>query len=435
MVPDSFRTDESHSMWVGGVRIADLAEQYGTPLYVMDEASMRSRIESYVSLLSDVGVNAQVFYAGKAFLCSAMAQWLRQWPVGLDVVSAGELYTALSSGFDPESIAFHGNIKTADEIRYAIQAGVRYIVVDSLAELQMVEELAGKSDRRVPILLRLTPGIDAHTHAFIRTGQFDSKFGFAMADGISDQAVALALASPHLDLMGFHAHVGSQILETEPFVANAETLLEYAQVWQRKSGWWPQVLDIGGGFGVRYNVEDDPPPLRPMFERIAQRFKAMTPPGCSVPQLAIEPGRSIVGEAGVTVYRVGAIKTVPGGKCFISVDGGMGDNIRPALYQAKYAAGLDGHGPDEARNVVTVAGRYCETGDVLLSEVTLPEAKAGDLLVTFVTGAYNYSMASNYNRVPRPAVVLVADGQSHVWVQRESWQDLVRLDRLMQSPS
>jgi len=434
VTPDSLFADDTHHLWIGGVRIADLASQYGTPLYVMDETTMKNRIESYLSLLANLAVPTKLFYAGKAFLCTAMAQWLRHWPVGLDVVSGGELYTALAGGFDPEAIIFHGNVKTVEEIRYAIAAGVRYIVVDSLAELALIESEGARLDRQVQILLRLTPGIDAHTHAFIRTGQFDSKFGFGMADGISDQAVAQALSSDHIELAGFHAHVGSQILEEDPFLANAQSLLDYAQLWHRRSGWWPTVLDIGGGFGVRYGPADEPPELTPIFHRIAEAMIAMTPKGCAVPELAIEPGRSIVGEAGVTLYRVGATKFVPGGKQYVAVDGGMGDNIRPALYQASYRAAVDGRSLDDTASAkVTVAGRYCESGDILLADVILPTPEVQDILVTYVTGAYNYSMASNYNRVPRPAVVLVSEGTSQVWVERESWQDLTRLDRLHQS--
>ncbi len=434
VIPDSLVVDAGHHRWVGGVPLTELAQTYGTPLYVMDEATMKNRIEFYVELLAGLDVPSKLYYAGKAFLCTAMAQWLRQFPVGLDVVSGGELYTALAGGFDPESILFHGNVKTVEEIRYALQAGVRYIVVDSLAELSLIEQEGARISRRVPIVMRLTPGIDAHTHAFIRTGQFDSKFGFGMLDGISDHAVALALASEHIELMGFHAHVGSQILEEEPFLANAQALLEYSQTWHQRAGWWPTVLDIGGGFGVRYGPHDDPPDLSRVFRRIAYAMEHMTPSSCSVPELAIEPGRSIVGEAGVTLYRVGATKVVPGGKRYVAVDGGMGDNIRPALYQASYQAHIDGRSDDVIPPVtLTVAGRYCESGDILLPNIDLPQPEIGDLLVTYVTGAYNYSMASTYNRVPRPAVVLVAGGSSQVWIERESWEDLVHLDRLHQA--
>lgn len=429
--PDSLIIDDTHHISIGGLAVSDLVETYGTPLYLLDEQTMAQRITAYLDLLAPLNIPTQVFYAGKAFLCTAMAQWLRRWPVGLDVVSGGELYTALAGGMDPQAIIFHGNVKTLKEIQYAVQAGVRYLVVDSLEELHLIESEGNRVGRRVPILLRLTPGIDAHTHAFIRTGQFDSKFGFGMADGISDDAVTQALNAPHVKLAGFHAHIGSQILEEEPFLANAEALLAYAQRWHRETRWWPEVLDIGGGFGVQYGPEDDPPNLHAVFQRIADLVRAMTPAGNPVPTLAIEPGRSIVGEAGMTVYRIGATKTVPGGRRYIAVDGGMGDNIRPALYQASYQAAIDGKSNESVSSrEVTVAGRYCESGDILLPHVTLPDPEVGDLLVTYVTGAYNYAMASNYNRVPRPPVVLVAGGKSRLWVERESWHDLTRYDRL-----
>ncbi len=429
MGPDTLHNDETNHLWVGGVRVADLAEEYGTPLYVMDESTMRRRVQEFVRLLAETELPTRLVYAGKAFLCQAMAGWLKPFGVGLDVVSGGELYTALAADYDPAAIVFHGNVKPGAEIRYALEAGVGQIVVDSLAELQSIEREAAALGVRARILLRLTPGIDAHTHAFIRTGQFDSKFGFGLADGIGDAAVKSALDLPHLDLIGFHAHIGSQILEAEPFFANLEALLEYALKWYRQVGYWPRVLDIGGGFGVRYGEDDDPPDLGPTFRRIAAAVREMTPAEARLPELAIEPGRSIVGEAGVTLYRVGALKRVPGGKRYLAVDGGMGDNIRPALYQAFYPARLDGKATNERTDEFTVAGRYCESGDILVPSIRLPEPGVGDLLVTLVTGAYNYSMASNYNRIPRPAVVLVADGEASVWVERESWADLVRHDR------
>ncbi len=429
MGPDTLQMDERHRLSIGGVRVADLAEEYGTPLYVMDEVTMRRRLQAFARLLAETEIPTRLVYAGKAFLCEAMAGWLKPFGVGLDVVSGGELYTALAADYDPAKIVFHGNVKPAAELRYALKAGVGQIVVDSLSELQSIEQEAAALGVRARVLLRLTPGIDAHTHAFIRTGQFDSKFGFGLADGIGDEAIKSALDLPHVDLLGFHAHIGSQILEAEPFLADAEALLEYALKWYRQLGYWPHVLDIGGGFGVRYAEEDHPPDLRPVFRQIATAMRKMTPSEAQVPELAIEPGRSIVGEAGVTLYRVAVVKRVPGGKRYVAVDGGMGDNIRPALYQAVYQARLDGKAVDGPVSEFTVAGRYCESGDILMPSVRLPEPATGDLLVTLATGAYNYSMASNYNRIPRPAVVLVADGKASVWVERESWADLTRRDR------
>lgn len=429
MTPDTLERDRAHRISVGGVRVEDLAREFGTPLYVMDVATMEHRIHTFLEALSPMASGGRVYYAGKAFLCMALAGWLKQFEIGLDVVSGGELYTALQAGFEPERILFHGNVKTAAEVRYAIKAGVGTIVADSMDELHLLNREAGLLGVRAPVILRLTPGIDAHTHAFIRTGQFDSKFGFAMAEGISDQAVELALSLPHLDLLGFHAHIGSQILEADPFVANAEALLNYSRQWWERRAFWPKILDIGGGFGVRYQAADDPPDLRDVFQRVGDLVARRTPARVTPPTILIEPGRSIVGEAGITLYTVQATKRTPGGREFVAVDGGMGDNIRPALYQAQYAVTIDGKDPGGPTRTVAVAGRYCESGDILVPAAELPAPAPGDLLVTFVTGAYNYAMASNYNRVPRPPVVAVENGTASLWVEGESWADLVQRDR------
>lgn len=429
MTPDTYARDGAHRISVGGVLLQDLAQEFGTPLYVIDVATMEHRLHKFLEALSNIPSGGRLFYAAKAFLCTAMAGWLRQFEAGIDVVSGGELYTALGAGIEPERVLFHGNVKTAAEVRYALKAGVGTIVADSMDELHLLDQEAGALGVRAPVVLRLTPGIDAHTHAFIRTGQFDSKFGFAMAQGISDRAVELALALPHVDLIGFHAHIGSQILEADPFVANAEALLQYSREWWERRRFWPRILDIGGGFGVRYQASDDPPDVREVFRRVGDLIAEMTPPAVEAPTIFIEPGRSIVGEAGVTLYRVQATKHTPEGREFAAVDGGMGDNIRPALYQARYEAAIDGKDPAGPTATVAVAGRYCESGDIIVPSVELAVPEVGDLLVTFVTGAYNYSMASNYNRVPRPAVVAVQDGGTSVWVEGESWADLVAKDR------
>lgn len=429
MVPDSFRVDEQHRMWVGEVPIARLVKELGTPLYILDYQSLIRRMHAYRDALRELSPAGTAYYAGKAFLVTAMAQLLGAEGLGLDVVSGGELYTALSSGFDPSQIIFHGNVKTDQEIRYALESRIGYIVADSMDELDRLSEIAEDLGTEAPVLLRLTPGIDAHTHDFIRTGHFNSKFGFAMAEGLHDRAVERALGLAGIRLVGLHAHIGSQILEEEPFVANAEALLRYGNECFRRLGWWPQVLDIGGGLGVRYGPEDQPPDLSGIVARVAERIAEWTPAGLRAPEVFMEPGRSIVAEAGMTVYRVLATKSVPGGKRFVAVDGGMGDNIRPALYQARYQARIDGKPMGEADETVTLAGRYCETGDVLIEGAELPRAEAGDVVAVFGTGAYNYAMASNYNRVPRPPVVLVNGGRYTIWVERESWADLVRLDR------
>ncbi len=427
MFPVTYRRDEHHQIFIGGTSVKDLAETYGTPLYVLDYATMLQRIRQFQSALDKMHPPGEAFYAGKAFLCTAMAGFLNEQRWGLDVVSGGELYTAVKAKFDMAKIVFHGNVKTPEEIETALRYGVGYVVADSLDELLLVNETARRLDMQAPVLLRLTPGIEAHTHAFIRTGQFDSKFGFAMKDGIHDEAVSVALSLSHIKLKGFHAHIGSQIFEEDPFVHNAQKLMGFVlRLWEQRE-FWPEVLDIGGGFGVQYTPGDDPPDVERVLLKVNQTLRTMTPSGCQAPKLLIEPGRSIVAEAGITIYRVHATKVVPGGRHYVAVDGGMGDNIRPALYQAVYTAQVDGKSV-ERLFPYTVAGRYCESGDILIPNASLAPIETGDYLVVFGTGAYNYAMSSNYNRVPRPAVALVSEGQSKLWVKRETYQDLLSQD-------
>lgn len=417
---------------IGGLAVDELARTYGTPLYVLDHQTMQNRITGFQQALGQMKTPGSLHYAGKAFLCQAMAGYLADLGVGLDVVSGGELFTALRAGFPGNHMVFHGNVKTRDEIREALRARVGHLVIDSLAEMDVIEEEAGRLGVNVPVLLRITPGIEAHTHAFIRTGQFDSKFGFGLKDGLADEAVTHALSLPHLRLEGFHAHIGSQILEGEPFVANAEALAEYSVRWYRDVAWWPQVLDLGGGFGVRYGPDDVTFEVGEVLARAEAVIRELTPSGQEPPTIMIEPGRSIVAEAGITVYQVEAVKTVAGGKRYVSVDGGMGDNIRPALYQAAYHVEVDGKVGEPGVEAVTVAGRYCESGDVLIAEAHLPHIEVGDHLVVYATGAYNYSMASTYNRVPRPPVVMVREGVAETWVERETYAHLASLDRAWQ---
>jgi diaminopimelate decarboxylase len=427
--PVTYARDARGVLTVGGVPLDELAAQYGTPLYVMDVATIRQRLAAWREALGDTG---RVYYAGKAFLCRAMAELVQAEGVGLDVVSGGELTTALMAGVPPAEIVLHGNVKTRAELELALATGVGRIVVDSLEELSLLDELAQEAGRRVAVLLRLTPGIEAHTHEFIRTGQFDSKFGFATVGGAADEAVRAALASPGIRLAGLHAHIGSQILEVDPFAANAEALLRFARRQYDLHGWWPEEIDIGGGLGVSYEPADDPPTPEDVVRAVRERVADLVPADCAWPMLSVEPGRSVAADAGVTLYRVGVKKRVPG-RTYVAVDGGMGDNIRPALYQARYMA--EPVGPPRAeREVVTVAGRYCESGDLLLRDAELPRLEPGDLLAVFTTGAYTYAMASTYNRVPRPAVVAVDRAVVQVWVERESWADLARHDRPLASP-
>ncbi len=426
MHPDTYVKSETGHISVGGVLLRDLALRFGTPLYVIDYETVVDRMRQYGQALQGWGTP---YYAGKAFCCRAMVELVKQEGLGLDVVSGGELVTALSAGMDPARILFHGNVKTREEIRLGLTAGVGHFVIDSLDELRRINDMAGESEGAAVVLLRLTPGIEAHTHEFIRTGHFDSKFGFAMAEGIATQALEQALALKNIRVEGFHAHIGSQILDDEPFLANAEALMQFSHdCWERLS-YWPSIIDLGGGIGVRYSGQDNPPQPGELMNRLAGLVGEWTPPGQTRPRIIMEPGRSIVAEAGFTLYRVEALKKTPGGRTYVSVDGGMGDNIRPALYDASYTCDVDGKAARTPSYAVTVAGRYCESGDILVRDAYVQDPAVDDLLIVWDTGAYGYSMASTYNRVPRPAVVAVHEGQAQVWIEREDWQDVLRLDR------
>jgi diaminopimelate decarboxylase len=430
LAPDTLIRTPSGVLSAGGVDLPSLADRFGTPLYVMDVATLRARMRRWRRAVGEEGLP---FYAGKAFLCRAMAELVAEEGLGLDVVSGGELYTALLAGFPPERIAFHGNLKTDAELRLAVDSGVGQIVVDSLFELDALGELCRPRPVRQSVWLRLTPGVDTDTHAYIQTGHASSKFGFAIDDGSALRAVRAVLGEIGLQLTGYHAHIGSQLLRPEPYLESARRLLTWAEaVWQ-DTGFWPETLDLGGGMGVSYT--DDQTALDPMTvaPKLVDLIRSETPSGLPVPRLIMEPGRSVVADAGLTLYRVGGVKHVAGPVTYVVVDGGMGDNIRPALYAARYTAAVASP-PRGATEMVTVAGRYCETGDLLIEGIELPSVQSGDLLAIFTTGAYAYSMASAYNRVPRPPVVAVEDSQAQVWVERESWADLVRLDRPLGVP-
>ncbi|AMA73657.1 MULTISPECIES: diaminopimelate decarboxylase [Aneurinibacillus] len=417
---------------IGGCDTTELAHTYGTPLYIYDEALIREKCRAYVKAFEESGFRFQVAYASKAFMCIAMCQLIAEENMSLDVVSSGELYTALKAGFPAERIHFHGNNKTEDELKMALDAGIGCFVVDNFFELELLHDLAQKEERIVSILLRLTPGIEAHTHEYISTGQDDSKFGFGVASGQALQAVKRALDKPFYKLLGIHSHIGSQIFETTGFIGAIEVLGEFLEQVRTETKYEIEVLNLGGGFGIRYTAEDDPLPVskyvQVITEEVRRQFTARNYP---LPEIWIEPGRSIVGEAGTTLYTVGAIKDIPGIRKYVAIDGGMSDNIRPALYQAKYEAMLANRADEPAAEVVSIAGKCCESGDMLIWDYALPKAEPGDLLAVSCTGAYGYSMANNYNRIRRPAVVFVKDGRADVAVKRESYEDLVRNDRVI----
>ncbi|WP_170318674.1 MULTISPECIES: diaminopimelate decarboxylase [unclassified Paenibacillus] len=414
---------------VGGVDTTELAARYGTPLYVVDEALVRRRCREFVDAFQASGLKFQVAYASKAFCVMAMCRIVAEEGLSLDVVSDGELFTALQAGFPPERIHFHGNNKTPAEIEMALDAGIGCFVVDNFTELRMLDAIAGSKGKRVPILLRITPGVEAHTHEYISTGQIDSKFGFDLGNGAAFEAVKESAAANHLLLLGVHSHIGSQIFEVEGFRVAAEKVAQFASQVRDELNVVFSVINLGGGFGIRYVDGDTPLPMSTYVEAIAEavktRFEAVSYP---MPEIWIEPGRSIVGDAGTTLYTVGTNKDIPGVRKYVSVDGGMTDNPRPALYQSQYEAMLANRASEPSQETVSIAGKCCESGDMLIWDVELPLVETGDILAVASTGAYNYSMASNYNRIRRPAVVFVKDGMADMAVKRETYEDLVRND-------
>lgn len=415
---------------LGGVGVKTLAAQYGTPLYVMDENVIRSNMRAFKSSMDKYyGGKGLVCYASKAFSCKEIYRIAKEEGIGADVVSIGEMYTAKSIGFPMDQVCFHGNNKTRRELEAALDWGVTRIVVDNLTELHTLSALAKEKGIIAEILLRIKPGIDAHTHNFIRTGQIDSKFGLALETGEAMEGVKEALAAESVTLRGLHCHIGSQIFSVDPFVHAAEVMMGFLGQIKAETGVELPELNLGGGFGILYTDEDEPVPFGDYMEPVSRAVKASAEKlGLSQPFVLIEPGRSIVGEAGTTLYTVGSVKEIPDIRTYVSVDGGMGDNPRYILYQAKYDMILANRVNEPATETVTVAGRCCESGDLLGENVPLAPAKPGDLLAVFATGAYNYSMASRYNRVGIPPVVMVKDGASRVIVRGESLEDLVRND-------
>jgi diaminopimelate decarboxylase len=414
---------------IGGVDATKLVAEYGTPLYVFDETLVRERCREFVEAFKASGLKFQVAYASKAFCVMAMCRIVEEEGMSLDVVSDGELYTALQAGFPAERIHFHGNNKTIDEIEMAIDAKIGCFVVDNFIELQMLNAIAGEKRQKVKILLRITPGVEAHTHEYISTGQTDSKFGFDLGNGSAFNAVEEASKLSHLELLGIHSHIGSQIFEVEGFRMAAEKMASFAVQVRQEIGVTFKVINLGGGFGIRYVNEDTPLPVAVYVKAITDAIKDNF--GCNeypLPEIWVEPGRSIVGDAGTTLYTVGTTKDIPGVRKYVSVDGGMTDNPRPALYEAVYEAMLANRATEEPTEVVSIAGKCCESGDMLIWDLNLPKVNTGDVLAVSCTGAYNYAMASNYNRIRRPGVVFVSEGQSDLVVKRETFDNIVGND-------
>ncbi|WML59873.1 diaminopimelate decarboxylase [Neobacillus sp. PS2-9] len=421
--------NKSGNLEIGGVDAIELAQEYGTPLYVYDVALMRERARGFKRTFEEQNMKAQVAYASKAFSTVAMIQLAEEEGLSLDVVSGGELYTAIVAGFPVERIHFHGNNKSREELEMALDHQIGCIVVDNFHEIELLKSICQEKKTKVNILLRITPGIEAHTHDYILTGQEDSKFGFDLQNGQAKQALETALHFDYFDVLGLHCHIGSQIFETTGFLLAAKKIVEKMAEWENELSFKAKVLNLGGGFGIRYTKEDEPIPPAQYVSEIIKEVKKLTEHySMQMPEIWIEPGRSLVGDAGITLYKVGSSKEVPGVRKYLAVDGGMSDNIRPALYSAKYEAVLANRPLAKTKETVSIAGKCCESGDMLIWDLPLPEAGEEDILAVFCTGAYGYSMSNNYNRIPRPAVVFVENGKATLVVKRETYEDLVRHD-------
>ena len=418
---------EGSDLYIGGVKATSLAKEFGTPLYVMDEQLLLDNCRGYINAFRAKEEKNRVAFAGKAFLTVEMCKLIYREGLYLDVVSGGELYTAYKANFPMEKIYFHGNNKTLDEIELGVKLGVGRFIVDNLWEMSKINEVAEKYNKKQDIYLRLTPGIEAHTHDYIKTGQIDSKFGFAPVGNIILEAVKQGLSLESVNLVGLHCHIGSQIFETEPFRDAAEVMLKFINEIKQETGHLIEELDLGGGFGIYYSEGDKPKSIEDYCNVILDRVDGVCKElNLKRPILTIEPGRSIVANAGTTLYTVGSIKEIPEIRKYVAVDGGMTDNIRPALYGAKYEAIIANKSDSPANDKVTVAGKCCESGDILINDIEIQKAEGGDILAVLSTGAYGFSMASGYNRILRPAVVFVRNGEARIVSKRQTYEDLIK---------
>lgn len=420
---------QDNQLAIGGIFAKDLVKEYGSPLYVFDEALIREYCRDYRKYFKCEESNNRVAFAGKAFLTVQMCKLLNEENMCLDVVSGGELYTAYKAGFPLEMVMFHGNNKTLDEIELGVKLGVGNFVVDNYYEMEALNDIAKEYNKVQNIYLRITPGIEAHTHDYIKTGQIDSKFGFAPVGTVIEDAVKKAISLENINLAGIHCHIGSQIFELEPYEDAVEIMLELVRKTKESLGYLIKEIDFGGGFGIYYTEEDKPKTTEEYCSVIINKVEEVCArTGQERPILTIEPGRSIVANAGLTLYTVGSIKEIPGVRKYVSVDGGMTDNIRPALYNAKYECLVANKIEDNLEETVTISGKCCESGDILLENISLPQVKSGDVLAIMTTGAYGYSMSSNYNKIARPAVVMVKDNEARLICRRESYEDLLKND-------
>jgi diaminopimelate decarboxylase len=426
-LPLTGKVDQTGHLEIGGCDVSDLAKKFGTPLYVLDEKDIRERCRAYKTLLKSKYPNSDIIYASKALSAIGLLKVISDEGLGIDVSSGGELYTALKAGVSSKTIYFHGNNKSRQEIEEGLAASVGRFVADNFEELKVLDELTIKDGKRAQVLIRVNPGVEAHTHEAVKTGQIDSKFGIGR-DKVLD-AVKAVSSMRSVKYAGLHAHIGSQIFDAEGYLTEIDVLLDIAKQGYDQLKIETKELNIGGGIGIQYVAADDPLKLEDFISAITKRLKErITALKLPMPKLILEPGRSIVGGAGVTLYRIGLVKEIPGIRKYVVVDGGMSDNIRPMLYGAKYEFVAADNMKADKTEKYTVAGRFCESGDVLAKDAELPKLEKGGLLAVLCTGAYNYSMSSNYNRVPRPAMVMVKDGKAKLILKRETYEDMARND-------
>ncbi len=427
---DYLEINNQNHLMIGGCDTVELAKEYGTPLYVMDEKRIRENMRQYKQAFDNFYSGKGIpLYASKAFSAVGMYKLAQEEGFGVDVVSGGELYTALKAGFDASKIIFHGNNKSYDEIRMALENNVGRIVADSFYELDNLEKICSELGKKAKILIRVKPGVDAHTHEFISTGHIDCKFGFRMDTDEAIRAIEQALKSEHIEICGLHCHIGSQIFLLDPFELAAEIMMNFYAELKEKFSLSLKELNLGGGFGIKYVDGDSPINYGSYIEAVSKVVKRICEEkNLEIPFVYMEPGRSIVGDAGITLYTAGVIKDIDGARKYVSVDGGMVDNPRYMLYEAEYEAVVANRADSQPSEAITLCGKCCESGDIIIRDGIVPEIKSGDIVAVMSTGAYNYSMASNYNRLPRPAVVFVSDGESRLVVRRETYDDIIKND-------
>jgi diaminopimelate decarboxylase len=429
-VSEALTVNSRNHLEIGGCDCVELVNKYGTPLYVMDETLIRKNCRTYKNAMDKhYGGKGLVLYASKAFCTMAICKIIEQEGLGLDVVSGGELYTALKAGFPMEKVYFHGNNKTLEEIEMALDNNVRRIVVDNRDELYNINSIAASKGKIVNISFRIKPGIDAHTHDFVQTGQIDSKFGVALENGEALEIISIASKLSNVKVVGLHCHIGSQIFDLVPFELAARVMLNFIAEIKEKLGIEIEELNLGGGYGIKYIPEHDPIEYDSYIESVSKVVKSVCEDKrIKLPFILMEPGRSVVASSGITLYTVGAVKDIKNVRKYVFVDGGMTDNPRYALYQSEYDAVLANRANEAKTEKVTIAGKCCESGDILIKDIKMPEAQKNDIVAVLATGAYNYSMSSNYNRITRPPVVLVKDGISRLIVKREDYEDIIRND-------